>query len=117
MVLSVFNELRAMHGLSDNPTPHLHLWKIRADFKSPFPIQGDRVIDLVLAQSVINEVLQPLQGKFLNDLMDASPTSENLCSWIWDRLEQKLPAVPLHAVMVTLCDSTGVPFGRASLTR
>jgi 6-pyruvoyl-tetrahydropterin synthase len=113
--LSVFGELRASHSLAGFETPHFHLFRVAIDFRAPFPLPGDRVIDLVLLQRQLENVLSPLQGCHLNDALGLSPTSENLCIWLAAEFERRLPAAPLEAVSVELCDLDGRAMGKARL--
>ncbi len=113
--LSVFGELRASHSLAGFETPHFHLFRVAVEFRMPFPLQGDRVIDLVLLQKVLDGALAPLQGTYLNETLGLSPTSENLCVWISDEFEQRLSGAPLDSVSVELCDLDGRAMGKATL--
>ena len=115
--LSVFHEFKASHSLEGFLDPHYHLWKVSVDIRVPAPILGDRVVDMIFLQSLIEEVSAPLKGSHLNDSLKTSPTSENLCLWLWDRLEKRLGDTPLFSVTVTLCDLEGSATGKASLSR
>jgi 6-pyruvoyl-tetrahydropterin synthase len=113
--LSVFGELRASHSLVGFETPHFHLFRVAVGFRVPFPLQGDRVIDLVLLQQVLDGALAPLQGRHLNDALGFSPTSENLCVWLSSEFDSRLPGAPLDSVSVELCDLDGRAMGKATL--
>ena len=113
--LSVFNEFRASHSLAGFETPHFHLFKVAATFRVPFPLSGDRVLDLVFLQRVLDCSLHPIQNRYLNEALPFSPTSENLCVWLREELVRQLPDAPLHSVSVELADLEGRAMGKAIL--
>lgn len=78
--LSVFSELKASHSLAGYEIPHFHLWKVEVEFSKALPLKEDRLIDLVFLKTKIDELLLPLQGRYLNETLSFSPTSENV--WI-----------------------------------
>ncbi len=113
--LTVFGSFRASHSLTGFETPHFHLWRIEAVFGSNLPLTGDRLIDLVFLQSVLERIFLEVEGKYLNDALRVSPTSENLAGWLWNRIRAELPEAPLQEVSVELCDLDGRASGRARL--
>ena len=113
--LTVFGSFRASHSLAGFETPHYHLWKVEAMFSAPWPLAGDRLIDLVFLQSTLDRVFSTVEGTHLNGVFPFSPTSENLTQWIWKRLREELPDAPLSEVAVSLCDLAGKVSGRARL--
>jgi 6-pyruvoyl-tetrahydropterin synthase len=115
--LNVFHQFTASHSLEGFLAPHYHLWKVSVEFEVPFPLRGDRVVDLVLAEEKLIRATRALEGSHLNETLGVSPTSENLCVWIWSRFEALLPEPEISAVSVTLCDLEGKPTGRAELRR
>ena len=115
--LTVFGSFRASHSLAGFETPHFHLWQVEAVFSSDWPLAGDRLIDLVFLQGTLERIFAALDGVFLNEVLDFSPTSENLTAWIWRRLHEELPDAPLSQVAVSLCDLSGKVSGRARLSR
>ena len=115
--LTVYNELRASHSLEGFEIPHFHLFKVSASFEVPYPMAGDRVIDLVFLQKTLDCTLFPLQNQYLNTTLNVSPTSENLCVWLWNELKPQLPDAPLCSVSIELCDLEGRPTGKATLGR
>jgi len=108
--LTVRHDFKASHSLEGFEVPHHHLWRVMVTFETRFPMSGDRVIDMLEAESLLSRALQPLQGSFLNASLGMSPTSENLCSWLWSRLPDSV-----CAASVTLCDLEGREFGKAEL--
>jgi 6-pyruvoyl-tetrahydropterin synthase len=117
--LSVFGEFKASHTLERHPIPHVHLWKVAVELRAPHPLPGDRVLDLVLLQSTLDSILSPLQNAHLNNSphFGMSPTSENVCVWLWVRWQKELPGSPLQRISIALCDLEGRAMGQASLGR
>jgi len=117
--LSVLGEFRASHALEGRMIPHVHLSKVSVELRAPFPLSSDRVLDLVLMQVALGGILKPLQNQHLNSnpAFGLSPTSENVCVWLWERWTECLPESALHQVTVSLCDLEGRVMGQASLGR
>ena len=115
--LTAYHQFRAAHSLERFEVPHFHLWKISVEFEVPYPLSGDRVVDMVFAEQRLDELTKPLHGTLLNDSLQMSPTSENLCIWLWEGWKKSLPENPLSSVGVTLCDLEGRPSGKAELRR
>ncbi|MBU6153578.1 MAG: 6-carboxytetrahydropterin synthase [Bdellovibrionales bacterium] len=115
--LTAYHQFRAAHALAGFEIQHFHLWKISVEFEVPYPLSGDRVVDLVFAEQKLEELTKPLHGTLLNESLNLSPTSENLCVWLWSRWSESLPENPLSSVSVTLCDLEGHPWGKAELRR
>ncbi len=113
--LTAYSEFRASHTLEGFRVPHFHLWKVSVSFDVPYPLKGDRVVDLVFAELKLEELIAPLKGSLLDDSLKMSPTSENLCIWLWRQWSEGVPEAGLSAVSVTLCDLEGRPSGRAEL--
>jgi 6-pyruvoyl-tetrahydropterin synthase len=74
---------------------------------------------LVLLQSTLDSILSPLQNAHLNNSphFGMSPTSENVCVWLWVRWQKELPGSPLQRISIALCDLEGRAMGQASLGR
>lgn len=115
--LTAYHQFKASHTLEGFRIPHFHLWKVSVDFERAFPLVGDRVVDLVLAEAKLSETMAPLHGVLLDQALGVSPTSENLCVWIWEKMAKALPDAPISAVAVVLCDLEGRPSGRVELRR
>lgn len=59
----------------------------------PDPESG-MLVDLGIFERVLNEVRDQLDHRYLDDLPGLGPaTIENLCRWIWNRLDGKLPSL------------------------
>ena len=113
--LTVFSELKARHSLSGFEVPHVHVWEISLRFDAIFPIPGDRVLDLPILQSGLNQVLSELENTDLNETLGMSPTSENLCWWIWRKWQSRDPSRSLAGVEAILRDQSGRTLGKATL--
>jgi 6-pyruvoyl-tetrahydropterin synthase len=115
--LEVESEFRASHTLAGFEIPHFHLWKVTTQFSAALPLKEDRLIDLAYLQTVMAEILHPLQGVYLNDAFSFSPTSENMALHIWEKIASGLPDAPLSEVRVTLCDLEGTSTGTARVSK
>ena len=58
----------------------------------------------------------PLSGSYLNDTLGASPTSENMAFYFWEKVAKVFPKEPLHSVSITLCNLDGEASGEATLS-
>ena len=112
---AVYAELKARHSLSGFEVPHVHVWEIGLRFDADFPIPGDRVLDLPVLQRALNDLLSDLENTYLNETLGMSPTSENLCGWIWSKWQSKNPFSSLACVEATLRDPSGRAMGKATL--
>ena len=117
IALEVESEFRASHSLEGFEVPHFHLWHITTKFETALPLAQDRLIDLVFLQTVMNKILYPLQGTYLNESFPHSPTSENVALWIWEKITAHLPDAPLAEVQVKLCNLEGVSTGSARVMK
>jgi 6-pyruvoyl-tetrahydropterin synthase len=116
IALKVFHSFKASHSLAGFETPHFHLWKIAVKFQAAFPIKGDRLIDMIAVQSELIQITAPLEGTYLNDSLGASPTSENMATFVWKKVAGKFPGQSLHSVSITLCTLDGEATGEAILS-
>ncbi len=124
LTLTVFHEFKAAHSLEGFETPHFHLWKISAAFQaiaihvlSP----NGKLIDLVFLQKTLHEIIDPIEGTYLNSSLGLVPTSEKMAEWVWNQLIAAIPAhlqkiAPLNSVTITLCDLEGRAWGEAKLS-
>ena len=117
LALTVHASFKGSHTVVGYETPHFHLWEVSVEFQSDFPLQSDRLIDLVFLQNQLDDLLRPVDGKYLNSHFDFSPTSENLAQWLWGELVAKLPNAPLTSVSISICNLEGKSMGVARLFR
>lgn len=69
--------------------PHSHNWGVRAEFESARLDQHDMVVDFCAVQTALQDVLNPLRGKNLNELSvfaPRTPTAEVVAQVIFDQL-------------------------------
>ena len=115
LALRVETDFKASHSLEGLEVPHFHLWKVSVEFQAKLPLAQDRLIDLVFLQTVLDRVFEPLKGSYLNESLKASPTSENLALWTWEKIAGALPDAPLSEVKIELCSLDGVSTGSARI--
>ncbi len=115
--MSIFNltvkfHFAASHFLTDyhGECEHMHGHNYKLEVKIKGEVQKDgMVIDYKEIKKVVNEnVIDHLDHKHLNDVID-NPSSENLCKWIWEKLEGKIPLVKitLHETDNYYCEYEG----------
>lgn len=81
----------------EEPHNHGHNYEFRVTLKGK-PDKFGAILDLHELNAIVTEkVVAPLDGRFLNDLID-NPTMERITMWIWERLKPVLPN--LHEVRV-----------------
>jgi 6-pyruvoyltetrahydropterin/6-carboxytetrahydropterin synthase len=105
--------IEAAHRLPAAPAHHkcgrLHGHSIRVEIHVSGHINANRgwVIDYGDIKEAFAPILDALDHRYLNDVEGLeNPTSENLCRWIWDRLEYTLPGlsqVVVHETCTTGC--------------
>jgi 6-pyruvoyltetrahydropterin/6-carboxytetrahydropterin synthase len=108
-VLSHFagaHRLRHLHGKCE--ALHGHNWKIEVSVASNHLGKEGIVIDFGILKRKVERVLKPLDHTFLNDLpffSEQEPSSENIASYIFDRLEKDLKRDPVTVHSVTAWES------------
>lgn len=90
------HQLTEYHGDCENLHGHTYRLVVTIDH----PVQTDGMaFDFVLMKQIVREnVVDPLDHTYLNDLID-NPSAENLAVWIWAKLTELLP-VKLHEIQV-----------------
>ena len=84
----------AAHSLPHHPGKcrelHGHSYELVVTVEGPVDPTSGMVIDFSDLKRVVREqVVQVLDHKFVNDIID-NPTAENMTIWIWDRLREEL---------------------------
>jgi 6-pyruvoyltetrahydropterin/6-carboxytetrahydropterin synthase len=87
----------AAHRLPGHPGKcrdlHGHRYGLAVTVDRPVDRETGLVIDFKeLKEIVAEEVLDRLDHKYVNDVID-NPTAELMAVWIWDRLLEKLPGL------------------------
>ncbi|TYB30888.1 MAG: 6-carboxytetrahydropterin synthase QueD [Candidatus Mcinerneyibacterium aminivorans] len=82
------HNLDSYHGKCENL--HGHNYRLEVSVKG-VPDNEGMVIDYKVLKEIINKtVIEKLDHKYLNEVLDFSPTSENLLIWMKEKLENKL---------------------------
>ncbi len=85
--------LREYEGKCENL--HGHNWKIEVTFRSPNLDRAGMVMDFKHARSIIADVIEAYDHKYLNDVPDfkaVNPTTENLSRILYKAIGARLPA-------------------------
>jgi 6-pyruvoyltetrahydropterin/6-carboxytetrahydropterin synthase len=83
---------------------HGHNWKVVVDIEGEQLDKVGLLIDFKIVKKILNEILDQLDHKFLNDieeLKNINPSSENLSQYVYAKMKAKLPeGVRLSAVTI-----------------
>jgi len=85
------HSLRNYHGRCENV--HGHNWKIEVEIAGEELDSAGMLIDFMLLKRLINEVVDPLDHQFLNDVPpfdSVNPSAENIARYIYEELTKKL---------------------------
>jgi 6-pyruvoyltetrahydropterin/6-carboxytetrahydropterin synthase len=84
---------------------HGHSYRAEVTIRGMPDQETGMLMDLGLLERALEETRTSLDHHFLDEIADLGPaTLENLCTWIWKRLE---PAVPKLARIAIYRDSSG----------
>ncbi|MEW6067734.1 MAG: 6-carboxytetrahydropterin synthase QueD [Nitrospirota bacterium] len=94
---------------------HGHNYKVEVYVIAERLNEIDIAIDFHELKKLINEVIEPLDHSFLNDIFpftEKNPSSENIAKWIYDSLNKKLlnDNVRLSAVTVWESETTSATY-------
>jgi len=85
---------------------HGHSFKIIISVKGQLDKHTGFVTDFQEIENAFNPIKKKLDHSFLNKIEGLSnPTSENICIWIWDKIESSIPNICEIEIKET--DSTG----------
>ena len=85
---------------------HGHSFKIIISVKGQLDKHTGFVTDFQEIENAFNPIKKILDHSFLNKIEGLSnPTSENICNWIWDKIESSIPNICEIEIKET--DSTG----------
>ena len=85
---------------------HGHSFKIIISIIGQIDKNTGFVIDFEEIENAFNPIKKILDHSFLNKIEGLSnPTSENICIWIWDKIESSIPNICEIEIKET--DSTG----------
>lgn len=92
---------------------HGHTYKVSATF-SAIKTTNDMVIDFYEAKKWIEETVKPLDYSHINTVKPfdrINPTSENICYWIYQNLQEKIPnSIAIHSVTLAENDTCHVTY-------
>jgi len=85
---------------------HGHSFKIKISVNQKLDEKTGFVIDFQEIDDAFSPIKDILDHTFLNDVDGLNnPTSENICIWIWNRLETSLPNI--YEIEIKETESTG----------
>ena len=108
------HQLREYQGQCENL--HGHNWKVEAVVEGRELDNRGLLLDFKELKRALKEVLEELDHRFLNDhpfFQKNNPTSENLASFIFKRLEETLrvhPGIKVKAVTVWESERAGATY-------
>jgi len=106
--LQVEDKFSAAHQLTNYSGPcenlHGHTWKVRIVVEGKELDQSGMLIDFKDLKKHLKIIHDEFDHKFLNNLVDFSPTSENLAKYIYDKMESELPK-QVKLVEITVWES------------
>jgi 6-pyruvoyltetrahydropterin/6-carboxytetrahydropterin synthase len=98
---------------------HGHSFEVEISVRGELDPERGWVIDYGDLSRAVRAVLDPLDHAFLNDTPGLeNPTSELLATWIWERLQPRLPGMYRVTIFETLhsrCDYEG-PAGSGEIS-
>lgn len=103
---SAAHQLRGYKGKCEHM--HGHNWKVQAHVVAERLNEIDIAMDFHDIKKLLNEILEPLDHSFLNDIFpftEKNPSSENMAKWIYDSLNKKLPNEHIQVSAVTVWES------------
>ena len=85
---------------------HGHSFKIIISVEGEIDQESGFVIDFQVIENAFQPIKTMLDHTYLNEIKGLSnPSSENICIWIWDRLESSLPNI--YKIEIKETESTG----------
>lgn len=103
---SAAHQLRGYEGLCERL--HGHNWKVQVYVLAEKLNDIDLAIDFHELKKLTDEVLEPLDHSFLNDIFpftEKNPSSENIAKWIFDSLKKKLYEAEVTLSGITVWES------------
>ncbi len=100
------HQLRGYKGKCEQV--HGHNWKVQVHVIAERLNDIDIAMDFHDLKNILNEVIEPLDHSFLNDIFpftEKNPSSENMAKWIYDSLNKKLSDEQVQVSAVTVWES------------
>ena len=91
------HNLVAYHGKCERL--HGHTYRMSVTLQGDPDAEGMIVDFLDVKKAVRERVLSQLDHAYLNDVIP-QPTAENICLWVWARLEDAFPGTVLYEVQI-----------------
>lgn len=85
-VIDSAHKLEGYDGLCSNL--HGHSWKIDLWFKGDIKDVDD--VGILVDFTIVKELKEQLDHKYINDVVKVNPTAENLIGWIYNFIKQKI---------------------------
>lgn len=94
MLITKIFTFAGAHQLPNHPGKcknlHGHEWKLEVTISGQIDADTGMIIDFSDLKKIVNEnVIDVLDHSYLNNTLP-NPTAENIISWIWDKLEDKV---------------------------
>ena len=84
---------------------HGHTYKLEFTVSGKISSDG-MVIDFHVLNDIIEkEIIEELDHKYLNDIFDFNPTSENIAIWIWERVENTISDIGCNIERIVLWET------------
>ena len=108
-----FHAARHLPNLDDNhicKKIHGHTFNLTVHVKNEINSKTGFVIDFFDIDEIVNsKVIINIDHKLLNDISKLSnPTSEHICLWIWEKLQNKIPG--LSKIVLSEDHGTGIVY-------
>jgi len=87
-VAEVFDSAHFLPGHEKCGIIHGHTYRVEVEVEGE--LKKGMVIDFADLKRVLKEIIDKLDHRLINDLIE-NPTCENICIWIFNELESKLP--------------------------
>ena len=118
MLLSKEFTFAAAHRLLDYQgkcaNTHGHTYKLEVTVQGPVRPDGLVMDFSVLSRVVKDSIIEVVDHKNLNEVMDISPSAENISMWIWNRLEPEVarqdPGVRLFRIRLWESPTSSVEY-------
>ena len=100
------HQLRGYKGKCEQM--HGHNWKVQAHVVAERLNDIDIAMDFHDLKNILNEVIEPLDHSFLNDIFpftEKNPSSENMAKWIYDSMKKKITDEHVRVSAVSVWES------------
>lgn len=106
--LRVENQFSAAHQLVGHKGPcenlHGHTWKLHVTVEGETLDEVGMLVDFQELKRIIKQIHDEFDHKYLNEILDFSPTSERLAHYVYHKIKTQLPS-DVRLVEVTIFES------------